>query len=304
MPPDKKLGKLITEKIKLLETQPDKFISGMDKVQQKAFKDILIELKTLSLDADGNIVLNSKNLSFIEDAGDKLRDIIYKSGFPDFLKELSSGMDEVKGITDSILKEIENFKPEKIFDELYNVTKTTALETLSAGAVEGQVQTFKKIIQDSIAQSDKFTDLVGNIQENILGNSEIDGKMVSYAKQNATDAFSITERTYSTVVADSLGIEFYSYSGGKQDTTRKFCSDRKDKIFHVKEIAKWADESWAGKNKNTTDKTIFTLLGGYHCGHSLIPVGILDVPTHVINRNLESGNIKRKDLPQLVIERI
>lgn len=302
--PDKKLGDLITEKLKLLETNPEKFITGMDKLSQKAFKDILKELKTLSLDADGNIILNNKNLSFIEEAGDKLRKIIYNNGYSGLIKEFSSGMDDVKKVTDDILKRIETFKPEKIYEDLYEVTKSNALDTLAEGAVNSQVSTFKSIIQDSIATSDNFAQLVENIQDNIIGNPGVEGKMVSYAKQNATDAFSITERTYSTVVAESMGIEFYSYSGGKQDTTRKFCSDRKDKIFHINEIRGWADESWAGKNRNTTDANITSLLGGYHCGHSLIPVGILDVPTSVIKRNLESGNIKKEDLPQSVISRL
>lgn len=291
-------------KSKLLENAPKELIESLEDVQERTLKKLLKELKEFKIDENGNLKLSLSNISLIEPIGDRLREIIQDSGFTEAVERFGKDMDEIKSMTDEYMAEVFEAEQKVIMDALYDQIKTSQLEILSTGAVETNVITFKDILQDSIAQSDNFTNLVENLQKNIIGSEEIPGKMVSYAKQNASDAFSIIERTYTTVVADSLGIEFYAFTGGIQSNTRKFCADRVGKVFHKNEIAAWAELDWAGKNKNTNSKTIFSLLGGYKCEHSLTPVGLQDVPTNVLQRNIANGNIKLSDLPKSVQARL
>lgn len=294
----------LDDKIKLIEKAPDNFITGVEKLQNKVFKDILKELNSLKRDSTGKIELSLANIAKIEPIAEKLRDAITKGGYTDLVKKLGLDLDKVKAMTDDYLIEAFDAEKTKVLDALYEQVKNDSLNTLANAAVDRNVSTFKSLLQDSIAQSDSYTNLIDNIQTNILGNDKVDGKMLSYAKQNAKDAFSTTERTYTTVLADSIGIEFYSYSGGEMDTTREFCSERVNKIWHYKEIEAWASKSWEGKASGTDKKTIFTLLGGYNCQHSLIPIGLDDVPKSVLLRNIENGNVNKEDLPAKVLKRI
>jgi hypothetical protein len=73
-------------------------------------------------------------------------------------------------------------------------------------------------------------------------------------------------------MVSDLKLEWYSYSGGLMDKSRPFCIARAGNFYHQKEIESWAEQSWAGKNPNTTKSSIFVYCGGYSCGHQLIPV--------------------------------
>jgi len=44
------------------------------------------------------------------------------------------------------------------------------------------------------------------------------------------------------------------------------------KVFTTEEVKEWASLDWQGKNPATNASNIFTLLGGYNCMHTLLPV--------------------------------
>lgn len=291
------------DKIRIIDEAPGDFQNLVEKSQSEIFKKFSKILNKLELDENGNVKLSLKNLSLIEPFSDDLEAIINNSSYSKAVKEFAKQMDAVKDLTDEFFVGIDE-APNEVQDKLYQQIRDREINKLSIDAVKNNVESFKSILQDSIAQSDNFTNLIGNIQDNIMGSAEVEGKLASYAKTYAKDMFSNTERTYTTVLSDAAGIEFYSYSGGKQDTTREFCKERVNKIFHYKEIQKWAKLSWDGKARDTDKKTIFTKLGGYNCNHSLIPVGINDVPISVLKRNIEAGNIKKEDLPERIKKRL
>jgi hypothetical protein len=76
------------------------------------------------------------------------------------------------------------------------------------------------------------------------------------------------------------------------DKSRQFCQVRSGNFYHQKEVENWASLEWQGKNRLTTESSIFILAGGYKCGHSIIPVDISIVPKEVIDRNTENGNYR------------
>jgi hypothetical protein len=196
------------------------------------------------------------------------------------------------------------FDYKNIYKAVYETSKKTAIELLAESAVVTAVDDFKILLQDSITNSDTFGDMVDSISASIQGNNKIEGNLVRYARQNAIDLFAGTERNMTKVIADDLGIEFFEYAGGLMDTTRPFCQERAGKVYHKKEIESWGTKTWAGQAKGTTPRTIFTLAGGYNCNHDFIPKGLKDVPTSVIKRNIENGNIDPDDLPENIKKRI
>jgi len=292
-------------KLSRLESVPNDFIDAVVKNQNGIFNDVIADLNKLTIDSSGNIVMSNENLGLIKTLGRDFEDAIIRSGYgksvTGFVKEFEVQKDLNNKYFEST---IEGFEPKSNLDALYKVKQEQAVSLLAETAVSENVTAFEGALQNAIANSGSFTDLVKNLQVQIQGNSQIDGGLSRYARQNARDIYSISERSYTSAVADEFGIEFYTYAGPTQDTTRPFCDERVNKVWHMKEIQSWASESWAGKAQGTNKDTIFSLLGGYQCNHSLIPKGIKDVPINVIERNLASGNIKMEDLPESIQNRL
>jgi len=300
-----KLTDLLEEKLKRIEEIPAKFVTETERTQAKVFRSILRELNKLQLDADGEIILNNFNLGLIETIGEKYRTELYGQGYTDSLTEFAKQLDAQKQLNIEFITEaIGDFNYEDVFERVYQRSKRTAVELLSEAAVNDAVDDFKILLQDSIANSDTFADMVDSISVSIQGSDTIDGRMVRYARQNALDLYAGTERTMTKVISDSLGIEWFEYAGGLMTTTREFCRSRAGKTYHKKEIEDWASKDWQGKARGTTSSTIFSLAGGYNCNHDFIPKDIRDVPTSAIIRNIENGNVKRNDLPESIQNRI
>lgn len=120
--------------------------------------------------------------------------------------------------------------------------------------------------------------------------------------KSSSDAATNAERTNKDIrrnPADKEGIgwEFYLYTGGNTRHTSPFCKEKNGRFFHYKEIMDWAKEDWEGKHPDTTEASIFHLVGGYcnkgdfveNCSHSLMPVSAAVVPHNVLKRNMAKG---------------
>lgn len=314
MPPS--ADKLIREKLRRLRTVPEEFIGMVVDDQKGIFNDVLDALNKLELDSTGNLVVNNENFALIEILGDEMLEAIKKSGYKESVIGFVKEFDTQKNLNRSLFEEtIEGFEDADVYNTIYKNAQKDAIAKLAESAVNENILAYKELLQNSISNADNFTDLIKNLQTNIVGNSEVDGSLAKYAKQNASDLYSIGERNYTAAVSDSFGIEFYLYAGGEMDTTRCFCEERHQKVWHLKEIQAWGrgenlgpcnigGGKWAGMAKGTNENTIFSYLGGYNCNHSLIPKGIKDVPLKDIRRNIDNGNIDPDDLPEDIRKRL
>lgn len=130
-----------------------------------------------------------------------------------------------------------------------------------------------------------FTSLVDNVKEAVGAEK---GKFFKrYAKTTATDAVFGFSRAYTEIAGADLDFEWYEYTGSLIDTSRPFCVARAGKVWHVSEIKGWGDLKWEGRNPATNSGNIFVLLGGYNCGHRLLPVPSEEVPKEAQTRAKE-----------------
>lgn len=306
---------LLKLKLERLETVPQDFIDQVIKNQNGVFNDVVASLNKLQLDGSGNIILNNENLALIKTLGKDFEAAIIKSGYGKSVTGFVREFEVQKNLNKDYFEKTIDFENQDKFDLLYKVKQEQAIGLLAETAVKENVMAFEGALQNAISNSGSFTDLIKNLQIQIQGNDQIDGGLSRYAKQNALDIFAISERSYTSAIADEMGIEFYLWAGGRMDSSRCFCLKRKDKIYHYKEIQAWGrgedlgscnigGGKWAGMARGTNEDTIFSLAGGYGCVDSLIPKGIKDVPISVIKRNIESGNINKEDLPEDIQKRL
>jgi hypothetical protein len=174
----------------------------------------------------------------------------------------------------------------EVLANLTNLSIDQAASALSQDAVLNQFsRPVKDILTRNVTTGAQFSDLQDQLKDFILGTPEVDGKWLRYTKQITHDALFNYSRAYQETVAEQLGLRYYRYVGGLKKDSRPFCVARNGKFFSKSQIESWASEEWKGKAAGTTPSSIFMLLGGYNCRHSLIPVDESAVPNSVKESN-------------------
>ena len=166
----------------------------------------------------------------------------------------------------------------------YLLNASSFTRTLQQPIVE-EVGTF-------IATGGRYRDLVQSVSNIVTGGDDTDGALLGNARTAVNDMVSVYERTATKVAGDSVGAEFYFYQGRPIGTTREFCRERNGKYWHKEEVESWGDMTWAGQIPGTNEVNIFSVLGGYNCRHSLIPVARRDVPSSDLARMKAKGYIE------------
>jgi hypothetical protein len=292
---------------------PEEFIKSISKVQNKFFAEILPLFDNLVIE-NGVILANAENFAIANDIQNRLQTILSESGYTAAMRNMAIGMNEQKILTEALYTLVTDGAAANFteFAALYTNSQRTALQLIGEGAITNFSTQFTQALEVSISSSSTFSQLINNIRTVSVGNSEVEGVLERYAKQNAKDSFSVTARVYSNAIAKKYGVEWFKYGGSLMDSSRPFCVERARKVFHYKEVEMWGNGkkccglslpqsgTWAGKNRATNSETIFTLLGGYNCNHVLEPLGIRDVPKNKILEAIEKEWVKVEDLPQSV----
>lgn len=310
------IEELINLKSKRLSTVPEELFTGIEAFQVFMFETILSMLSDLEV-KKGVFTKTTKNLRIAADIRKELEKVL--SG-PEYLKAViafGNEFDTQKSVTDKYFKKVfSGFELEKVNDLVMKQAQNNAVELLtSATPKTGFLSGLETQIRNAVSTKSSFTDLVRILRVDALGVDDQglndryvtpkDGKLLRYAKQVASDTLALSDRSYTTAIADSLDAEWFLYFGDELPTSREFCIERMGKYFHKKEVEAWAKLDWKGKMADSTnEKTIFINCGGWRCQHSILPVTIDQVPREVIIRNMESKNffptafdIKELNLP-------
>ena len=243
------------------------------------------------------MVISQGNFAKVQALTDKMKAAYNNPKYTEALRGFVNSMTEGAELSAQLMGVItgEAYTPSAAVQAILSNAKSTTLELLSTNAPADAAAAFKKIIENSVATGENFGQVLRNVRKNIEGSAEFQGRMERYAKQNAYDFYSISQAQVINEMTEELGFEFYEYIGVNVKDTRSFCAARNNKIYHAKEIEAWASLDWDGKNRATNSSTIWSLRGGYNCGHQLIPVATEDVPQDVKDRAEAAGYYKPEE---------
>lgn len=291
------LRDIIEKKVRRLETVPDKFLSGIERAEKSIYSDLLTLLDSIKTDKAGNIVRSKANLAKVEEVISQLKKVTYGKEYTQNLIEFAKQFNTQKDINDEYFNTaFKDFDSSELADEMVKISQKNTVAMLSGQSLDNTFfNPVKQQIIDSIATGASRSDMIIAIRQVVEGGKGKEGRLLSYAKQIAHDAFAMSDRTYTSIVAQDLGVQWYFYSGDKIPTSREFCVVRHEKYYHKKEVEAWplTEGQWDGRMTGTNSKTIFTTAGGYQCRHSIVPVSISVVPDSVVKRNIENGNYKK-----------
>lgn len=286
-----------------LTTVPGKFVSSIEGLEAKIMESIEELVSKLEMKG-GEILLNESNLVLIESINQRMKDVIFTEEYERSLTQFVKEFKTQAKLTNEYFQTLDkSFDVKPVYESVLKNTQRNAIELLNQDAFTQALNVpLKQALESSITNKQPFNELMESLRVIIRGDGTVDGRLISHVKRVAYDSFAVSDRAYTNTIAVDLGLEFYRYSGGSVDETRCFCSERKGKYFHRKEIEAWGrgedlgscgnGGKWAGRNTNTNSSTIFIYCGGYSCKHNLLPVSIKSVPSEVLERARVAGHYK------------
>jgi hypothetical protein len=297
--------KLVSDKIKLFESVPAKLETAAIKTQAEAWRKIRPILAEMDVDAAGNIEQTENNVRRIGLINEELKKVLAGSEYKEAVKSFLDSIDKGVQLTDEIARTFEeSFEPNQVQKQLLQISKQNAINAFYGSGLDARfTQPFLEQLTANVAARAPLREAVKTLETLVTGDGTADGKILANIKTTATTAQAVADRSYSAAVNEELGIQWYEYLGGEIDTTRPFCRNREDGIYHKKEIEAWGDGknsagindirdgTWAGRIDGTDSKSIFTFVGGWNCRHYLVPVPDNKVPDTVKARARAEGYI-------------
>jgi len=297
--------KLVSDKIKLFESVPAKLETAAIKTQAEAWKKIRPILAEMDVDAAGNIEQTENNVRRIGLINEELKKVLAGSEYKEAVKSFLDSIDKGVQLTDEIARTFEeSFEPNQVQKQLLQISKQNAINAFYGSGLDARfTQPFLEQLTANVAARAPLREAVKTLETLVTGDGTADGKILANIKTTATTAQAVADRSYSAAVNEELDIQWYEYLGGEIDTTRPFCRNREDGIYHKKEIEAWGDGknsagindikdgTWAGRIDGTDSKSIFTFVGGWNCRHYLVPVPDSKVPDTVKARARAEGYI-------------
>jgi len=294
------MASILDNKFDRLDEVPKLLEQTTETLQAEVMEEVerlMSQLETV----DGKFVLSEKNISILESIEIQIKNKVFSPQYETALRKYAREFTNQAKLNDLYFDGIvNNYEVKPIYEKVIRQAQRNTIELLTGDTFTQPLMTpLKELMNTAVMNEGSYYDTLQGLRKIILGNDQVDGKLLSHVKRVAYDGFAISDRTYTSNVAKDLGLDFYRWSGGKIDDTRCFCLERAGKYYHRKEIEAWGDgkevgncgHPWQGMNSLTNKDNIFSLAGGRNCKHSPLPVSEKSVPASVIKRNKEKGNI-------------
>lgn len=292
------LAKAIEE---LIVGSAETFSASMIRAQNHLYNRIIAVLKDLELDPEGYIKQSSANRRILREAQNTFDELIQDPVYRNAVNSQMSIIPKIDAMNTKYFISISKvFSSNKNFikDLQKQIIRDVNSNLLNEGVIVNVRQPLNNILSQNVNSGGSFAGFTEQVRNFIKG-GEAEGRLLRYSKTYVSDTLFGYARTWQEAVTADLGLEFYLYAGGLTAAgkgsggSREFCIERTGNYYHRREIESWASLSWQGKNSATTRSSIFTLLGGHNCRHSVIPVSDKIVPKDVITRAREAGYYKK-----------
>jgi hypothetical protein len=266
------------------------FTDGLDAMQKQSFNKVFVLLKELTLDADGKIEVSVENLKLIQKINNALDSFVDSPLYQDKVSALQGTIDKVQSLqTDYYSLNFAGFTVPDSIDEINSLTFDNVVDQLTeAGINENVVGYAQEIVEQHIRDGSNFSDLVSELKDKMLGDKDVEPRLVSYAKQTINDTLSNFSRNYHNIVTSDLGLEWYVYVGALVDSSRPFCIAMVDKHYvHKSEftgcitgnlLGLSTSQAHEGMMVGTNKENLINRCGGWNCNHQLVPVPTSTVP--------------------------
>lgn len=280
----------------------EQFMDGLPSLARSSYKDIQGLLNQLKLDASGNIRVSVENLRLINRIKIRLQDRIISDVYIGKLNDLSSSFNDVSKLQSQYFADVfSDFEAPEVINEMRRVSLNSTLESLSESTINNTViQGAMDILEEDIISGASFMDMNEKLKDFMVGNKDVDPKLVSYSKQVLTDSLNQYTANYQKLITDDLGLKWYQYVGPLVAASRPICDALvKKEWVHETELGGISRGIVNGKNvgtegmiPGTNSRNFQSNRGGYNCNHLLVPVAEEAVPKAIRIKLYNEKNIE------------
>jgi hypothetical protein len=280
----------------------EQFMDGLPSLARSSYKDIQGLLNQLKLDASGNIRVSVENLRLINRIKIRLQDRIISDAYIGKLNDLSSSFNDVSKLQSQYFADVfSDFEAPEVINEMRRVSLNSTLESLSESTINNTViQGAMDILEEDIISGASFMDMNEKLKDFMVGNKDVDPKLVSYSKQVLTDSLNQYTANYQKLVTDDLGLKWYQYVGPLVAASRPICDALvKKEWVHETELGGISRGIVDGKKvgtegmiPGTNSRNFQSNRGGYNCNHLLVPVAEEAVPKAIRIKLYNEKNIE------------
>lgn len=285
------LEKLLRERSARLAAVPEALLLRVQRTERQVL-DRLLELLGQLEQRNGALVFSKTNLDRAAAINAELSKLLAGGEYASAVAAFAAEFPAQRKVQDAAFRRaFPSYTASDLAASLVTVSQRRAVDLLAGATLETNfLEPLADAITRAVTTGADWTDTLRLLRREVVGDAEYQGKLARHVKQVAWDALAVADRSYAAAVARELETEWWYYSGGELPTSREFCLERKDKYWHTEEVRAWARLTWAGKMEGvTTPDTIFDLLGGWNCRHTLMPVSAEVVPAEDRARAAAAG---------------
>jgi len=295
--------------VKTIKKSLSRFDKSIPDLQDRLYKEMLNEIKRLDTKGD-KISVTVKNLSILTSIKNKLNRLILNKEYTDQIKDFAKSFNDVYALQFEYWKSIEKtFKPKPLLKAIRNQAITDTVKSLTTQGISANVSdAIIGILRQNITAGGSYKDLSEQLRQSLTNTPESKGILDRYVKTVANDSINQFSRSYTNIVSNDLGYQFYRYMNTDIDTTRCWCNAMTDlNYFHISEVPdlllgkglKCDGESVPiykktglpyGMIEGTNPENVFIRAGGWNCRHSIQPVAVRQVPKDIRDRIYGSSN--------------
>lgn len=293
---------------KVLTTVDDSingFMGKVPKIQQSIYKEIISLTKDLKLDSRGNIRNTIDNYRILSNLRTRLEKVIFTDEYKKYSKDLLKSFEKIDDVTKEYFSSFAT-SPSSTTTEILKILRQesiarTAMYLGESGVNVNVIGKVQEILQTNITSGGSYSDFQQSMSDFITGDKENLGAFEKYTKTFVVDGIHTYNRTYTNLIAEDLGLEWYTYTGSLLETSREWCKHMvKKKYVHKSELNTILYDNIDGvdicsdeipcnsktklPNGMKKDTTIYNLpnyAGGWNCGHKFIPVDEEFVPVSI-----------------------
>ena len=279
------------------------FNEAIPAIQEQIYRRLLRFQKELIVQGD-TITNSARNIKLLSDLKTDMESIILDdTDYLESVTKLGKLYEKVDTLNNNYFKALEKkFKPPKVLEAIRKQSVTLMVESMTESGLNTSLITpIREMIMTYTTTGGSYSKMTKELNNFINGTPEIDGALVKYTKQIATDSINQYTATVNSVISSDLGWEWYRYVGSNIKTTRTFCKALTQKqYYHISELPKIIKGNFEefkamkgqiydrtglpqGMYEDTNTSNFPVYRGGYNCGHQAYPIPTSLVPKNIIN---------------------
>jgi len=267
---------------------------------QKLFNDVSELVSQLERKPDGSLKKVAKNIGILRQINKKVANILASKTYTDALNKLNKTFEKVTELQNQYYAEqSQKFSADDFSKVLQNEAIKDVVNSIRGTKAKAEITTgIDKVLRASINGGINWVDALQAVQKEIIGAGE--GALLRHSKTMTTDGLNQYARAYGEIIGDSLGFEWYEYTGPIMGTSRCFCRKMvKRRFFHKSQIAEIIKGEGCpiyektglayGLIEDTNTSNFIKNLGGYGCQHQANQVSVARVQSDVIFAAYKDG---------------